>query len=227
MLVSSEVMDNDATRAKKAAYMRDWYWRNHEKAKAQRRKSSAKNVAKIVIYINEWRNKDREKFNAQRRDHYQRNGARIREWQKKYRVGKPSRYANPDYKAKRLVYEREYMKRRMKTDINFRIKERLKARIRKVLKSAKTRKPMATMKLVGCDIKFLKGFLEARFKEGMSWENYGKWHIDHVIPLAEFDLTKPEQQRQAFNYTNLQPLWGPDNIRKKAKVPKTHQPEFL
>jgi HNH endonuclease. len=53
----------------------------------------------------------------------------------------------------------------------------------------------------------------------MSWDNYGRdgWHIDHIRPCASFDLTDPEQQRQCFHYTNLQPLWAADNIRKGAK----------
>jgi hypothetical protein len=55
----------------------------------------------------------------------------------------------------------------------------------------------------------------------MSWGNYGLhgWHVDHIIPCASFDLTDPEQQRQCFHYTNLQPLWAEDNLRKSDKLP--------
>jgi DNA/RNA endonuclease G (NUC1) len=54
----------------------------------------------------------------------------------------------------------------------------------------------------------------------MNWENYGKngWHIDHIIPCASFDLTDPKQQKNCFHYTNLQPLWAADNIRKSDKI---------
>jgi hypothetical protein len=64
----------------------------------------------------------------------------------------------------------------------------------------------------------LRQHLEAQFTDGMSWDNYGRdgWHIDHIRPCASFDLTDPEQQRQCFHYTNLQPLWAADNIRKGA-----------
>lgn len=52
----------------------------------------------------------------------------------------------------------------------------------------------------------------------MSWNNYGSWHIDHVQPLASFDLEDEDQRRIATNYANLQPLWAADNIAKGAKI---------
>ena len=80
-------------------------------------------------------------------------------------------------------------------------------------------KSASTMDLTGCTVEELRHHLETRFADGMSWENYGRngWHIDHIRPCASFDLTDPEQQRQCFHYTNLQPLWAADNIRKGDK----------
>ena len=66
-------------------------------------------------------------------------------------------------------------------------------------------------------------YLQGKFKEGMHWNNLGKWHIDHIRPCASFDLTDPEQQKQCFHYTNLQPLWAAENIRKGAKVITPHE----
>ena len=74
------------------------------------------------------------------------------------------------------------------------------------------------MKLLGCSLDFLKQYLEFQFKKGMSWSNYGKWHIDHIKPCASFDLSKPNEQHKCFNYINLQPLWAIDNLRKKDKI---------
>ena len=51
----------------------------------------------------------------------------------------------------------------------------------------------------------------------MSWDNYGKWHVDHIIACDKFDLTDKKQQKICFNYKNVQPLWGPENIRKSNK----------
>ena len=73
------------------------------------------------------------------------------------------------------------------------------------------------MKLVGCNSKELKEHLESQFIEGMNWNNYGEWHVDHIKPCAAFDLSDPIQQKECFNYTNLQPLWAKDNIRKSDK----------
>ena len=74
------------------------------------------------------------------------------------------------------------------------------------------------MKLVGCGIDFLKKHLESKFENGMTWDNYGVngWHMDHIKPCAAFDLTLDEQQKECFHYTNIQPLWAKDNVRKHS-----------
>lgn len=71
---------------------------------------------------------------------------------------------------------------------------------------------------LGCSVDELKQHLESKFQPGMTWNNYGTWHIDHVKPLALFDLTDREQLLKACHYTNLQPLWAEENLRKSAKV---------
>ena len=77
-----------------------------------------------------------------------------------------------------------------------------------------------TLELLGCDVDFFMDYIASKFHPGMSWDNWGHktWHIDHIRPCASFDLTDPEQQRQCFHYSNMQPLWAVDNIRKGAKV---------
>lgn len=104
------------------------------------------------------------------------------------------------------------------TNINYRIKILLSSRIRQVLQGGY--KSNRTVLLLGCSIEFFKGYLSAQFKDGMSWNNYGYkgWHIDHIRPCASFDLSKPEQQKECFHYTNLQPLWWYDNLKKSDKI---------
>jgi len=82
-----------------------------------------------------------------------------------------------------------------------------------------TVKSKRTMELLGTSIDNFWSHLESKFKPGMSRNNYGKrWHIDHVVPCAYFDLTKPEEQFKCFHYTNLQPLWAKENLKKGAKL---------
>ncbi len=79
-------------------------------------------------------------------------------------------------------------------------------------------KSAKTIELLGTSIDTVYKHLEAQFKDGMTWENYGKWHVDHILPCSSFDLTKPEEQLKCFNYKNLQPLWAIDNLKKHAKI---------
>ncbi len=75
-----------------------------------------------------------------------------------------------------------------------------------------------TSGLLGADFGVVRLHIESLFAPGMSWDNYGPrgWHIDHIKPLASFNLTDPEQMKQAAHYTNLQPLWAIDNLSKGA-----------
>lgn len=108
-------------------------------------------------------------------------------------------------------------KRRMAIDPVFRTVHYQRSRINKALRRGE--KSAATVELLGCRPEQLKAHLESLFRPGMTWDNYGYygWHVDHVRPLASFDLSDPAQQRQAFHYTNLQPLWRLENQLKGDK----------
>jgi hypothetical protein len=71
--------------------------------------------------------------------------------------------------------------------------------------------------MIGCSVDACRKHIEQQFLTGMDWDNYGTWHIDHIRPCASFDLTDPEQQKQCFHYTNLQPLWAAENLAKSDK----------
>ena len=97
----------------------------------------------------------------------------------------------------------------------YRLQQRLRKRVAKALGGKIAGKLGA--RWFGCSPAELMAHLEAQFTAGMTWENRGEWHVDHVRPLASFDLSDPEQRRLACHYTNLQPLWAEDNLRKHAK----------
>ena len=101
-------------------------------------------------------------------------------------------------------------------DPAIRIVANLRRRLLNVVSAEK--KSANTMVQLGCSRSFLLRHLKHQFLPGMTWDNYGEWHIDHIRPCASFDLTDPEQQKQCFHYTNLQPLWAVDNLRKGASV---------
>lgn len=114
---------------------------------------------------------------------------------------------------KHLVYEKE----RKKIDPKFKLVKTLRSRLNSVLKRKNAIKSIKTLDLIGCSTSFLIEYLEAKFTEGMTWKNHGEWHIDHIKPCASYNLLIEDEQRKCFHYTNLQPLWGKDNLAKGAK----------
>ena len=114
-----------------------------------------------------------------------------------------------------------YDDRKKKQYLQRRLSNSLRSRIRNTILN----KNESSSNLTGCSIDFLIGWLEAKFVDDMSWDNYGSidhdttrgWHIDHIKPCSSFDLSSEEEQRKCFHYTNLQPLWGMDNMIKGAK----------
>lgn len=79
------------------------------------------------------------------------------------------------------------------------------------------RKSKPILDLIGCSASYFKEWIRSQFQPGMAWPNYGEWHIDHITPCAKFDLSDPLQQKICFHFTNLQPLWATDNMRKGAR----------
>lgn len=129
---------------------------------------------------------------------------------------------SPEYKKKhnKKWYDqngKEYYSVRRKDNIEFKLRHNLRARLRMAILNEQVKG--SAIGDLGCPISELKTYLESLFQEGMSWENYGKygWHIDHIIPLASFVLTNPDEFKKACHYTNLQPLWAKDNLRKGSK----------
>jgi hypothetical protein len=121
------------------------------------------------------------------------------------------KYTTSDKGRKR---SRDYMRKRLSKDLNFKIKNRLRCRLYQAVKNSGGIKKEKALVLLGCTIEQFHNHIAKQFTEGMTWDNYGDWHIDHIKPCAAFDLTKLSAQRECFHYTNLQPLWAEDNYRK-------------
>lgn len=121
----------------------------------------------------------------------------------------------PKKREKRNITSAIRDKWRRDHDPVYRIKKTIRTRVWNALKGIY--KCKHTEELVGCSFIELKQKIESKFTDGMSWNNYGKWHLDHIIPCSAFNLTKKTEQKRCFNYTNLQPLWAADNLRKNSK----------
>ncbi len=126
---------------------------------------------------------------------------------------KKYREENKEHIAK-LKKDWEVLKR--KTDTLFRLKQNLRHRTNSAFKSKYWQKNNTTKNLLGCTFEEAKKHIEIKFTDGMSWDNYGKWHIDHIIPLSS--AKTEEEICVLFNYKNLQPLWASDNFKKSDKI---------
>jgi len=191
----------------KSMYKVLWYYANLEDQTARRR---------------DWYEKNKETAKLRARAHYRNNKARHTECAKAWRaanierVRERQRAAQARRGAKDRKRFQEYKRNRRLTDPGYRITEALRKRLWDALQG--NAKAGRTMELVGCSTDELKSHLQSKFTDGMAWNNYGKWQIDHIVPCSAYDLSNPEHQRRCFHYSNLQPLWASDNNRKHAKV---------
>jgi hypothetical protein len=130
----------------------------------------------------------------------------------------------------RKVHKKEINKwaeERKKTNLNFKLAHNLRSRLNKAIRNKQ--KAGSAIFDLGCSIEYLIDYFKSMFYinpitgEIMSWENYGKWHVDHIKPLISFDLTDRKQFLEACNFINLQPLWAEDNLHKSDKLSENNK----
>ena len=196
---------------------------NPEKVKESNAKYRRENPEKVKERHAKYRRENPEKIRESLAKYYQKNSEKVKESNAKYRRENPEKVKERKAKYRREnpeklnEYHAKYGRERYKNDENFRIVKLLRNRLWKSLKSQSAKKSKRTLELVGCSRDELWEHLENQFKDGMTRQNQGEWHIDHIKPCSLFDLTDPEQQKECFNYKNLQPLWAEENLRKGAK----------
>jgi len=186
--------------------VKEWYLNNKEKKKQYDKKWRLNNKKHLNQYKKQWNLNNKEKNKRYQKKYYLKKKEKLNQYQKEWRLN------NRKHIRK---YENKYFKKRKETDPNFKLLRSIRTRILKALK--RNPKSKSTIKLLGCSIEECWQHLESKFQPGMTKENHGKWHIDHIKPCISFDLTDPEQQKICFHYTNLQPLWAEDNLKKGAK----------
>ena len=198
-----------ANKEKLAAYKKAYYKANKEKlvakSKVYHKAYSIANKEKLVAKNKAYREANKEKRLETCRKYREKNKEKLLKQAKIYRAKNQEKMnMNNRYRNKHL----------RKTDSNFKLKELLRGRAYKALVLNEATKSAPTLELLGSSVPYVRKHLESQFVDGMSWDNHGKWHIDHIRPCASFDLTDPEQQKECFNYKNLQPLWAEDNLSK-------------
>lgn len=157
-------------------------------------------------------NRDRilEEMRQRNRRYYAANRERLIERAGEYRK------AN---QARRNRYQSEWQKRRKATDPQFAALSIMRKMVTRTCERIKAnrREIGRTVEALGYRTEEFRQHIEAQFRPGMSWANHGEWHVDHIRPLASFDLTDAEQRRAANALPNLQPLWAQENMRKGAR----------
>lgn len=182
---------------------------NKEQISAKRKLYKSANRECINEKARIYYHKTKEERSRVGKQYYLKNKEKINTRHNLYRLNNKKWFSN---------YQNKYNRLKCKTDPSFNIAYHIRIRMNKALKNSK--KPDSVIKSLGCSINQLKLHLEAKFQMGMNWENYGKWHIDHILPLCSFDLTNLYEFHKACHYTNLQPLWAIDNLKKGGKIIK-------
>ena len=190
---------NLKNKERNAEYRRTYVEKNKEVMREKAKKYVSKPQCKETRKA--YKEKNKEKIRIARAEYNSR--PKIQEKREQYR----KKYNQENIEKLREI-RRDYVKVRSSTDIEFKIKMRLRNRLYDALGRSYT-KSATTLALLGCDVVFLRAHLESKFLPTMTWDNYGKlWHIDHILPCASFDLSDPEQQNKCFHYSNLQPLFA-------------------
>lgn len=196
-----------------------------EKARSREycRRYRDRNREKYLALRREWRRKNIEKIRRQGRERYRKNPEkyRARSLARYYKRPKEAhREASRKFRQRHRARLQEKKRQRMRNDPTFALYQRVRLRVLMAVKIQATKKATRTTALIGCSVKSLRSHLESQFEPGMNWQNMGRhgWHIDHIIPCAVFDLSRPDHQRRCFHYTNLRPAWAKHNEARGSRI---------
>lgn len=191
----------------KAEYKRAEYIKSRETCLARTAKYRAANPERVSLAKKAARLKKIDHYKAKEKAAYWNNREAALAYFAQYRQS---------HKAEKASRDRSYVRQRMAADPLFRMTYTVRNRIFYAVRDRGFKKGAKTAEMLGCDWIVLREHLEAKFCDGMTWDNYGDWHIDHIVPLAS--ATSEEELIRLCHYKNLQPLWAADNIRKGAKI---------
>ena len=171
-----------------------WYKENKDKITTKRKIYEEDNKIKILNRYKTYRDNNKDIIRIRKQIWYKNNKNKIRS------------------------SRNDYIKFQRKNNLQLKIKDSLRNRFSRALQ--RNTKSGSAVRDLGCTIEEFKTYLESKFQPDMNWDNWSRdgWHIDHIKPLASFDLTDRKQLLEACHYTNLQPLWAKDNLSKSDKI---------
>ena len=184
-----------------------WRDNNKEHSKEYAKKYYKLNKEYCDKKNKKWFNENKELVKGYNKKYYKLNKEKVKEYNTKYRE---------ENKEKIRKRYNKWEKNKRKTDDLFRLKQNLRSRTRVAFKRKGYSKNTKTQEMLGVDWEIAKKHIERQFIKGMSWDNYGEWHIDHIIPLSSAKTS--ERLKKLCHYTNLQPMWAVDNLIKSDSI---------
>ena len=205
------------TREQKNEYMRKWRVLNKDKIKENNKKYRTTHKEKIKEIHKIWRDTHREEINTRERKKYKENPLSYNLASAKYRATHKEQVKerNHKYKLNNRDKNSAYERKRRQEPL-YKLKGNIRSLINISIKKKGYKKTNKVEEILGCSIEYFIEYLKKSFKEGMTIENHGKWHIDHIIPISS--ATTEEEVIKLNHYTNLQPLWAKENLQKWKKL---------
>ncbi len=162
-----------------------------------------------------------DEYRARKRAWYHKNKEKVLLKQKEYKANNPEKVkacqkqAKLNHKDRVKAYNKNYIAKK-RQNIDFRLKSNLRSRLSSVIKNRCNVKGSLVFEYLGCSSEEFRFYLESKFKDGMTWENYGLngWEIDHIVPISS--ALSQDDFKKLSHYTNLQPLWLKENRSKGA-----------
>ena len=210
------------TKEEKKEYNKAYRKANKDKAKAYSKAYRQANKDKIKVYQKvyqkAWQEANKEKEKARQKAYREVNKDKAKVYQKAWQEANKDKIKanNKAYRESNKDKINSRLKNRRKTDPIFKLRGNLRNRICTVIKNKGYKKESKTAKILGASYRIVKKHLERQFTDGMNWDNYGDWHVDHIIPLASAN-TKDELINLC-HFRNLQPLWAEDNLSKGCRI---------
>lgn len=173
--------------------------------------SGRRNIGGKSVAAKRYQKKNKQKLSEYHKDWSKEKRVELRQYHTKWRE------ENREHVNK---YSREYERMRCKTDPKYKLGRNTRTALWTCLKERNVAKYRSTFQLLGYSIEELMQHLEKQFVGGMTWDNYGEWHVDHKIPMASFKFTSYEDSefKACWSLNNLQPLWGEENLSKGIKI---------